>query len=99
MGASSEGCWWVSRDDRRRSGGCQRFDGRPGPGDNPGNVLNSSHKRARAVPTLPRAVFFDFDGVLADTENIHIAAWERTFGDLGWDVPPADCARAAEVDD
>lgn len=45
------------------------------------------------------AVLFDFDGVLADTENVHIAAWERTFGLMGWSVPPEDCARAAEVDD
>jgi len=47
----------------------------------------------------PLAVLFDFDGVIADTENIHVAAWERTFGSMGWDVPPEDCARAAEVDD
>ena len=26
----------------------------------------------------PRAVLFDFDGVIADTENHHIAAWQRT---------------------
>jgi HAD superfamily hydrolase (TIGR01509 family) len=47
----------------------------------------------------PSAVLFDFDGVLADTESIHVAAWERTFTALGWDVPPATCARAAEQDD
>jgi HAD superfamily hydrolase (TIGR01509 family) len=47
----------------------------------------------------PRAVFFDFDGVIADTENVHVAAWERTFGAMGWDVAPEVCARAAEVDD
>lgn len=46
-----------------------------------------------------RAVLFDFDGVLADTENIHVAAWERTFALMGWDVPPEICARAAEEDD
>ena len=48
---------------------------------------------------VPRAVFFDFDGVLADTENVHIAAWERTFNEFGWNVPAEVCARAAEVDD
>lgn len=48
---------------------------------------------------VPRALLFDFDGVLADTENVHIAAWERTFGRMGWDVPPEVCARAAEEDD
>lgn len=47
----------------------------------------------------PRAVLFDFDGVLADTENIHVAAWQRTFADLGWVVPDEVCARAVEVDD
>ena len=26
----------------------------------------------------PAAVLFDFDGVLADTENVHVAAWQRT---------------------
>jgi HAD superfamily hydrolase (TIGR01509 family) len=46
-----------------------------------------------------RAVLFDFDGVLADTENVHVAAWERTFGLLGWDIPPETCSRAAEEDD
>jgi HAD superfamily hydrolase (TIGR01509 family) len=44
-------------------------------------------------------VLFDFDGVIADTENVHIAAWERTFGRMGWDVSPEVCARAAEIDD
>src|SRR3954451_23014452 len=46
-----------------------------------------------------RAVLFEFDGVIADTENVHIAAWERTFAAMGWDVPPEICARAAEEDD
>lgn len=45
------------------------------------------------------AVLFDFDGVIADTANVHIAAWERTFALMGWDVPPEACARAAEEDD
>ena len=46
-----------------------------------------------------RAVLFDFDGVIADTENVHVAAWERTFAAMGWDVSPEVCARAAEEDD
>jgi beta-phosphoglucomutase len=45
------------------------------------------------------AVLFDFDGVLADTENAHVVAWERTFARMGWSVPPDDCLRAAEQDD
>lgn len=47
----------------------------------------------------PRAVFFDFDGVIADTENIHVAAWQRTLAALGWEAPDELCARAAEIDD
>jgi HAD superfamily hydrolase (TIGR01509 family) len=46
-----------------------------------------------------RALLFDFDGVLADTENVHVAAWQRTFAELGWEVSDAVCARAAEEDD
>lgn len=48
---------------------------------------------------LTRAVLFDFDGVIADSENIHIAAWERTFALLGWDVEPEECEKAVEQDD
>src|SRR5262245_54222506 len=46
-----------------------------------------------------RAILFDFDGVIADTENVHVAAWQRTFAALGWEVADDVCARAAEVDD
>ncbi len=46
-----------------------------------------------------RAVLFDFDGVIADTENVHVAAWQRTFGLMGWLESDETCARAAEVDD
>jgi HAD superfamily hydrolase (TIGR01509 family) len=46
-----------------------------------------------------RAVLFDFDGVIADTENHHIAAWQRTLMALGWQVPDEIAARSAEVDD
>lgn len=47
----------------------------------------------------PRALFFDFDGVIADTENHHVAAWQRTFASLGWEVADEVCARSIEVDD
>jgi HAD superfamily hydrolase (TIGR01509 family) len=47
----------------------------------------------------PLVALLDFDGVIADTENIHVAAWERTFLRMGWDVPPEVCAQAAEIDD
>jgi HAD superfamily hydrolase (TIGR01509 family) len=47
----------------------------------------------------PHAVLFDFDGVIADTENHHIVAWQRTLLALGWQVPDDVAARSAEVDD
>lgn len=50
-------------------------------------------------PMKLQALLFDFDGVLADTENVHIAAWERTFARMGWDVPAETCGRSAEIDD
>jgi HAD superfamily hydrolase (TIGR01509 family) len=45
------------------------------------------------------ALCLDFDGVIADTENIHVAAWQRTLAELGWEVSDEVCARAAEEDD
>ena len=47
----------------------------------------------------PRALLLDFDGVIADTENIHIAAWQRTFARLGWELSDEACTRAVEIDD
>lgn len=47
----------------------------------------------------PRAILLDFEGVLADTENVHVAAWERTFGLMGWEVSPESCVRGSEMDD
>jgi HAD superfamily hydrolase (TIGR01509 family) len=32
----------------------------------------------------PRGVVFDFDGVLADTEGLHLAAFQEVFGSRGW---------------
>lgn len=52
-----------------------------------------------ATMSHPSAVLFDFDGVIADTTNIHIAAWERTFERMGWEVSTEICERAAEIDD
>jgi beta-phosphoglucomutase len=46
-----------------------------------------------------RALLFDFDGVIADTENIHIAAWQRVFGMMGWEATDESCAPAVEMDD
>lgn len=45
------------------------------------------------------AVLFDFDGVLANTANVHVAAWERTLETMGWTVDPATCEQAAHIDD
>jgi beta-phosphoglucomutase-like phosphatase (HAD superfamily) len=47
----------------------------------------------------PTVVLLAFDGVLADTENYHAAAWQRTFARLGWDVPDEVAARAVDRDD
>lgn len=47
----------------------------------------------------PKAVFFDFDGVLVDSENHHIAAWQRVFTLLGWHVPEPAAARVGALDD
>ncbi|MFO0909596.1 MAG: HAD family phosphatase [Isosphaeraceae bacterium] len=47
----------------------------------------------------PRALLFDFDGVIADTENHHIAAWQRTLAAIGWVVSDEVCQKAMEKDD
>lgn len=47
----------------------------------------------------PHALLLDFDGVIADTENVHIAAWQRTLARLGWEMSDERCARAVEIDD
>jgi HAD superfamily hydrolase (TIGR01509 family) len=47
----------------------------------------------------PSAVLFDFDGVIADSENHHIAAWQRTLMALGWEIPDDEAALSAEMDD
>jgi beta-phosphoglucomutase len=47
----------------------------------------------------PEAILLDFDGVIADTENHHIAAWQRTLSALGWQVSDSIAAVSAEVDD
>jgi len=36
------------------------------------------------------AVIFDFDGVLADTERLHLLAYQTAFGGLGRTLEPAD---------
>jgi HAD superfamily hydrolase (TIGR01509 family) len=46
-----------------------------------------------------KAVLFDFDGVIAETENHHIAAWQRTLSVMGWQVPDEVAALSAELED
>jgi beta-phosphoglucomutase len=47
----------------------------------------------------PAAVLFDFDGVIADTENVHVTAWQRTLLRMGWELTDEAAMRAAEIDD
>ena len=47
----------------------------------------------------PTAVLLDFDGVIADAENYHVAAWQRTLARLGWEIPDEIAARSAAIDD
>ena len=46
-----------------------------------------------------KAILFDFDGVIADTDNHHIAAWQRTLSTMGWQVVDEVAALATEIDD
>jgi HAD superfamily hydrolase (TIGR01509 family) len=46
-----------------------------------------------------KAFLFDFDGVIAETENHHVAAWQRTLSFMGVQVPDEVAMRAADVDD
>ena len=46
-----------------------------------------------------KAILLDFDGVIAETDNHHIAAWQRTLSVLGWQVTDEVAARSAEIDD
>jgi len=46
-----------------------------------------------------KAILLDFDGVIAETDNHHIAAWQRTLSALGWQVSDEVAARSAEIDD
>lgn len=43
-----------------------------------------------AAPGAPRAIIFDFDGVLADTERLHLAAFQATFATRGWTLTDDD---------
>jgi HAD superfamily hydrolase (TIGR01509 family) len=46
-----------------------------------------------------KAILLDFDGVIAETDNHHIAAWQRTLSLMGWQVADDVAARSAEIDD
>jgi HAD superfamily hydrolase (TIGR01509 family) len=47
----------------------------------------------------PKAILFDFDGVIADTDNHQIAAWQRTLAVMGWQVADDVAALSTELDD
>jgi beta-phosphoglucomutase len=46
-----------------------------------------------------KAILLDFDGVIAETDNHHVAAWQRTLSTMGWQVADDVAARSAEIDD
>jgi beta-phosphoglucomutase len=46
-----------------------------------------------------KAILLDFDGVIAETDNHHVAAWQRTLSTMGWQIPDDVAARSAEIDD
>ena len=48
---------------------------------------------------LPSALLLDFDGVIVDSENYHVASWQRVLLAMGREAPDNVCARAAEIDD
>jgi len=41
------------------------------------------------APGVVRAVVFDFDGVLADTERLHLVAFQQVFADRAWTLDEA----------
>ncbi|HEX8667919.1 MAG TPA: HAD family hydrolase [Allosphingosinicella sp.] len=43
-------------------------------------------------PRRPRAILFDVDGTLVDTNRLHAAAWRETFLAFGIDIPLPDIA-------
>lgn len=40
--------------------------------------------------SILRAIVFDFDGVLADTEPLHLAAYQEVFSDIGVELSPEE---------
>ncbi len=46
-----------------------------------------------------KAILLDFDGVIAETDNHHVAAWQRTLSTMGWQVADDVAASSAEIDD
>jgi HAD superfamily hydrolase (TIGR01509 family) len=42
---------------------------------------------AQPQPAPPKAVLFDVDGTLVDTNDLHAAAWRETFLKFGFDLP------------
>ena len=43
----------------------------------------------RMLQPIVRAVVFDFDGVLADTEGLHLRTFQDVFSELGWTLDRA----------
>lgn len=58
-----------------------------------------SPEHSRDALMLPTAVLLDFDGVIADAENHHVAAWQRVLTRLGWEISDEVAARFAAIGD
>jgi HAD superfamily hydrolase (TIGR01509 family) len=66
-----------------------------GPAVPEGNVVAAGRYRImdcfpESRGEAPRAVLFDVDGTLVDTNDLHIAAWREAFRHFGHDVPAGD---------
>jgi HAD superfamily hydrolase (TIGR01509 family) len=50
-------------------------------------------------PLIPKAVIFDMDGLMLDTERPTLSLWSKAAGRLGWDLPEAVVLRTIGRDE
>lgn len=73
-------------------------DGRAGEIMDPLDTTRFLKTLARRL-MVPTAVLLDFDGVIADLENLHVAAWQRCLTRLGWEIPDEVAAGSVVIGD